>query len=159
MNQRLNEQMIPSRFLSGLCAMCLMVAFALPVEASSPGEEEQPERQGFEVPTAEAVTTKAIRVIYDPETGEIISVPFQEPSEILSIPLAKALTRSTEGLQVFQLTNGGKGVHLDGRFQHVLMVRVNADGSLQTVCTNHSHAAEKFLHGNSAGSDAESRDK
>ena len=158
MNQRLNDQMISSRSLSILGAICLMAAVALPVAASSPGEEEQLDRQASEAPTAEANTTRAMRVIYDPETGEILSVPFRE-SGVLTAPLSKALTRSTEGLQVFQLTNGGTGVHLDGRFQHALMVRVRPDGSLETVCTSHPHAAEKFLHGNSAGSDAESRDK
>jgi len=158
MIQRLHDQMISSRVLSVLCAMCLMAAAALPVAAATPGEEEQPGRRASEAPTAEAVTTKAIRVIYDPETGEIISVPFRETGT-LSVPLAKALTRSTEGLEVFELKNGGKGVHLDGRFQHALMVRVKADGSLEMVCTSHSHAAEKFLHDNPAGPDAEPRDK
>jgi len=158
MNRRLHDQMISSRVLSVLCTMCLMAAAALPVAAATPGEEEQPGRQASEAPTAEAVTAKAIRVIYDPETGEVISVPFRE-TEILSAPLAKALTRTTDGLRVFELSNGGKGVHLDGRFQHALMVRVKPDGSLEFVCTNHSHVAEKFLDGKSAGANAEPRDQ
>ena len=158
MIQRLHDQMISSRVLSVLCAMCLMAAAALPVAAATPGEEEQPGRQASEAPTAEAVTTKAIRVIYDPETGEIISVPFRETGT-LSVPLAKALTRSTEDLQVFELKSGGMGVHLGGRYQHALMVRVKADGSLETFCTNHSHEAEKFLQGKPAGAKSASRDK
>lgn len=158
MNQRLHDQVISSRVLSVLCAMCMMAAAALPVAAATPGEEE-PGRQASETPTAEAVSAKAIRVIYDPETGEIISVPLREPGEILSAPLAKALTRTTEGLQVFELSNGGTGVHLDGRFQHALMVRVRPDGSVETVCTSHSHAAEKFLQAKPTGVDAEPRDK
>jgi len=158
MNQRLNDQMISSRALSILGAICLMAAVALPVAASSPGEEVQPDGQASEAPTAEANTTRAMRVIYDPETGEILSVPFRE-SGVLTAPLSKALTRSTEGLQVFQLTNGGTGVHLDGRFRHVLMVRVKADGSLETMCTNHSHEAEKFLQGKPAGAKSAPQDK
>lgn len=134
MNQRLNDQMISSRALSILGAICLMAAVALPVAASTPGEEEQPDGQASEAPAAEANTTRVMRVIYDPETGEVISVPFRD-TEILSAPLAKALTRSAEGLQVFELANGGKGVYLDGRYRHALMVRVKADGSLETVCT------------------------
>jgi len=158
MNQRLHDQMISSRVLSILCAICLMAAVAVPVAASSPGEEKRPERQASGAPTAEASTTRAIRVIYDPETGEIISVPFQE-TVVLSAPLSKALTRSTEGLQVFELANGGKGVHLDGRFQHALMIRVKADGSLETVCTNHPHEAGDFLHGKTAAVKPAPRDK
>jgi len=159
MNKLFQQKAAAIRNLSVLSAVCLMAALALPAAAASPGEEERPELRAPEAGSAEPVTTKTMRVIYDPETGEIISVPFREPSEILSIPLAKALTRSAEGLRVFELANGGKGVHLDGRFQHALMVRVKPDGSLETVCTSHSHAAEKFLHGNSAVADAESRDK
>jgi len=159
MNPKLHEQMTSSSVLLVLLALFLMAAAALPVAASSSGEKEQPEQQVPEASAEDVVTTKAIRVIYDPETGEIISVPFREPSEILSIPLAKALTRSTEGLHVFELSNGGKGVHLDGRFQHALMVRVKPDGSIETVCTSHSHAAEKFLQAKPTGVDAEPRDK
>jgi YbbR domain-containing protein len=158
MNQRILQQIFSSRVVSVLFAICLMAAVALPVAVSSTSEKEQPERQASEAPTAEAVTTKAIRVIYDPETGEIISVPLRG-TKVLSAPLAKALTRSTEGLQVFDLANGGKGVHLDGRFQHALMVRVRPDGSIETVCTSHSHAAEKFLQAKPTGVDAEPRDK
>ena len=158
MNQRLNDQMISSRALSILGAICLMAAVALPVAASSPGEEVQPDRQASEAPTAEASTTRAMRVIYDPETGEVISVPFRD-TEILSAPLAKALTRSAEGLQVFELANGGKGVYLDGRYRHALMVRVKADGSLETVCTNHPHEAEDFLRGKTAAAKPAPRDK
>ena len=152
------EKVTTIRNLSVLCAASLMMATALPVAASSPDEEEGRKRQESEVGSSETVTTKTIRVIYDPESGEIISVPFQE-SGVLSAPLANALTRSTEGLQVFKLSNGGKGVYLDGRFQHALMVQVRPDGSLETICTSHSHAAEEFLKARSAETNEERRDK
>jgi hypothetical protein len=130
MIQRLPELMTSSRVLLVLFALCLMAAVAWPVAASSPGEEELPGRQAPEASTEGAVTSKTMRVIYDPETGAIISVPFRE-TEGLSVPLS----------------------------QHVLMVRVKPDGSLETVCTNHSHAAEKFLRGTSDGADAQPRDR
>ena len=158
MNQRLHEQTSSSRLLLTLCAICLMAAVAVPVAASSPGEEGKPETRAPRASAEAAVTPKTMRVIYDPETGEIVSVPVSE-TEALSEPLASALTRSTEGLQVFQLTHGGTGVFLGGRFQHALMVRVKADGSLETVCTNHSHEAEKFLQGKQAGAKSAPQDK
>jgi hypothetical protein len=127
-------------------AVCLTVAVALPAASSPPDEDGAPVPQALK--GDEAAANKKIRVIYDPNAGEIRSVPVRD-DVVLSAPLTKALTHSTEGLQVFDLANGGKGVHLDGRFQHVLMVRVKPDGSLETVCTNHSHAAEKFLRGTS----------
>lgn len=158
MNLRLNELMISSRVVPILLAICLMAVVALPVAASPPDEKEQPEQPAPAVPTADPVTTNAVRVVYEPESGEIISVPIRG-TEILSDPLAKALTRTTEDLRVFELSNDGKGVYLDGRFQHALMVRVKPDGSLETVCTSHSHAAEKFLQAKPTGVDAEPRDK
>lgn len=158
MTQRFFDQMTPSHVLPTLVAVCLMAAMASPVAASSPGDKEPTERQAHEAFAEDAFTTKKIRVIYDPETGEIISVPLRE-NEVLSAPLAKALIRSAEGLPVFELANGGTGVHLDGRFQHALMVRVKSDGSIETVCTSHSHAAEKFLKRTSAGADVEPRDQ
>ena len=158
MNQRLHAQVNTPLTIRTLCVAFLMAAFAVPAAATSPGENGEPKRQASEAAGAESVATKAIRVVVDPETGEIISVPFRE-TDVLSAPLAKALTRSGEGLEVFELSNGGKGVHLDGRFQHVLMVRVNPDGSLETVCTNHSHEAGDFLHGKTAGPNTKPRDK
>ena len=158
MNTQFREKITSIRILSVLCAVCLMATLALPSAASSPADEEGPKRQAPEVGSADPVVTKAMRVIYDPETGEILSVPIRD-TEVLSSRLAKALTRSTEGLQVFELSNGGTGVHLDGRFQHALMVRVKADGSLETMCTNHSHEAEKFLQGKPAGAKSAPQDK
>ena len=158
MRQRSDQTMIFRRIFQVVLTACWMAAFAVPVAATSPDEKGEPKRQVPEEASVESVPPNAIRVIVDPETGEIISVPFRE-TEVLSAPLAKALTRSIEGLRVFELENGGKGVHLDGRFQHALVVRVKPDGSLETVCTNHLHAAEKFLQGKSAGADAAPRDK
>jgi hypothetical protein len=158
MNMQFREKITSVRILSVLCAVCLMATLALPSAASSPADEEGPKRQAPEVGSADPVVTKAMRVIYDPETGEILSVPVRV-TEVLSSRLAKALTRSTEGLQVFELSNGGNGVHLDGRFQHALMVRVRPDGSLETVCTSHSRAAEAFLKAKSGGANTDPRDK
>lgn len=158
MNNRLHGKMNSYCNLPILCAVCLMVAFVAPVAGVSPDEEGEPKLQASEAASAETVATKVVRVVYDPETGEIISVPLRG-NEVLSAPLAKALTRSTEGLQVFELKSGGMGVHLGGRYQHALMVRVKADGSLETVCTNHSHEAEKFLQGKPAGAKSAPQDK
>jgi hypothetical protein len=155
---QLLEKVTTIRSLSVLFAACLMAVLALPVTAGSPKDEEVPERRAPEIGNAEPVTIRAMRVIYDQETGDIISVPIRETG-FLSAPLAKALTRSAEGLQVFELENGGMGVHLGGRFQHVLMVRVRPDGSFETVCTNHEHVAEKFMRGDPEVVAAEPRDK
>jgi len=154
----IREKVVTIRNLSVLCVVCLMATLALPSAASSPADEEGPKRQAPEGGSADRVVTKAMRVIYDSETGEILSVPIRD-TEVLSSRLAKALTRSAEGLQVFELESGGTGVHLDGSYQHALMVRMKPDGSIETVCTNHSHEAEQFLKGKTAEAKPTPRDK
>ena len=153
------ENFMTTRYLSTLCAGCFMVVFVVPSAASSPLEKEGSKQQVAEFDHAEPIITRSMRVIFDPETGEIISIPFRGSGETLPAPLSKALTRSTEGLQVFGLEAGGGGVHLDGRYQHVLMVRVKPDGSFETFCTNHPHEAENFLKGTAAGTKPASRNK
>lgn len=135
--------------------VCLMVAPAGPATASQPGEEEGPDGKTLEMTNEEGAAATTMRVFVDPETGEISSLPLDG----LSAPLTKALSRSAEGLRVFELPNGGKGVHLDGRFQHALMVRMNPDGSFETVCTIHTHEAGEFLHGKATVAAPEPRDK
>ena len=154
----IREKITSIRYLPVLFVVCVIAACAVPAGAVSPDEEAGPRRQTPDVRSAEPVTTKAMRVMYDPETGEFISVPFRE-TDVLSAPIAKALTRSAEGLQVFELESGGTGVHLDGSYQHALMVRMKPDGSIETVCTNHSHEAEQFLKGKTAEAKPTPRDK
>ena len=164
MIQRNDERLTTHRILQGLCFVWFVVALATPVAASSPDEKAEPMRQAPEAASTEAATgppvaaAAVMKVSVDGETGEIRLIPPREPA-VLSAPLATALSRSTEGLRVFELSNGGKGVHLQGRFQHVLMVRVKPDGSFETICTNHPHEAEVLASGESAGGDAEPRDR
>ena len=149
------------RILSAIriaAAVLWIVSSVQAIGASSPEDPKEAAKQGVEERAAERAGTKTIRVIYDPETGEVVSVPVREPG-ILSEALARALTRSAEGLRVFELENGGKGVHLGGRYQHAYMVRIGPDGSLETYCTEHSHGSEKFLKSRSSGVTPEPRNK
>jgi hypothetical protein len=156
--------MTRSSILPVLCAAILTAALTAPVAASSPGEKEGPERQVPDAVDAEAVEPSAVadnglRVVVDPETGEIVARLPRQKTDALSAPLGNALNRSTEGLRVFNLANGGRGVHLQGRFQHALVVRMKADGSFETVCVNHSDEAEKILKRRSAAADSQPLDK
>ncbi len=63
----------------------------------------------------------------------------------LSAPIMKALDRSTVGLRVFDLDNGGTGVDLDGRFLHVMGVTAHPEGTFETWCVDNPQAAEKLL--------------
>jgi len=147
-----------------LCAVCVTAVLTAPVDASPPGEEKEFERQVSEAESAvvagpSVVAEGGMRVIVDPETGEIVAEQPRQETDALSAPLANALNRSTEGLQVFELANGGRGMHLEGRFQHALVARVKTDGSLEIVCVNHAHEAEALLKRRSAEADPQPLDK
>jgi hypothetical protein len=165
MNWRSHLTTITSRLLSAVAVACLLAVFAAPVAATSPRDGKRPERRVPEAdsPDAAVRSSDAPAVLrktsIDPETGEITATVRRLPGEALSAPLANALSRSTEGLRVFTLANGGHGVDLAGRFQHVLVVRMKADGSLETACVNHPHEAEHLLHGGSAAGKTEPKDR
>jgi hypothetical protein len=131
-----------------LFAAVAAVAFAVvPAAASHPedGQRQTPAAAGDESIESGAVIRDGVRVVIDPETGEIVARSPRIGKGALSDQLANALSRSTEGLEVFDLANDGKGFALDSRFQHVFMVRLRPDGSFEMVCVNHQHQAEKFL--------------
>ena len=118
------------------------------------------EAENTDLDTEYFVTEAAVtKISVDRETGEMTVVRPGERTRVLSAPLAAALSRSTEGLRVFEISGGGKGVHLEGRFQHVLIVRMKPDGSLQTVCSNRRHEAENHDHNKPVGGDTEPRDR
>lgn len=147
-----------------LCTVVLTVALTAPAAASSPDEEKMPSPRAPKASSAEAAEASVVadggmRFVFDPETGEMVAEQPLQMTNALSVPLANALNRSTEGLRVFELTNGGRGVHLDGRFQHALVVRMKADGSFETVCVNHSHEAEAILKRGSTPADRQLLDK
>ena len=142
------------RFLPYFLAAACCVT---PLSAASPPEEEGPDRPASETPSAE-VGLVGMRIVVDPKTGEIASIRTHE-SRVLSEALARALNRSAEGLEVFDLRSGGKGVHLGRRFQHVMTVKVKTDGTFELECVDNVVKAQEILHGKAAGSDDASRDR
>lgn len=86
-----------------------------------------------------------LRTATDDESDRVVPAEAHEESGRLSGAIMKALSRSTDGLRVFDLENGGSGVDLDGGFRHVFMVQVRADGSFETSCVDHVQALEKLM--------------
>lgn len=143
-----------------LCVAFVTAALAASVAAPSENERDrQLEAQRTERVEISPANLERSKVAVDPETGEVVSLLSEKKIEALSAPLANALHRSIEGLQVFELTNGGRGMHLEGRFQHALVARVKEDGSLEIVCVNHSHEAEALLKRRSAEIDLQPLDR
>ena len=158
MSHRFRDRRILSTAIRIAATVLWIVSTAHVVAASSPDASEEGVEQGVESSTAQRTGIRAIRVVYDPDTGRYFSVPIRK-IPVLSAPVSRGLVRSAEGLRVFELENGGKGVHLDGRYQHAFMVRVKPDGSLETLCTDHSHGAEAFLKAGARDTRPEPRDK
>lgn len=138
-----------------LPALLTAVCMAAPLAAAP-----SPEGEGAERPTPRAASAEigvsGLRIVVDPSTGEIVSAQARE-SHVLSQALEHALSRSTQGLEVFEIPTGGMGVHLDGRFQHVMMVKVKADGSFDIECVDSVREAKAVLRGKEPGSDDDSR--
>jgi hypothetical protein len=147
MTQSTSTRNSHSLALSALVAVAVVALAVGPAAAAHPDEDQQQTQSvaGVGAKESGAVIRDGVRVVIDPETGEIVSRSLRTGKESLSDQLATALSRSTEGLETFDLANGGQGVHLDGRFQHVFMVRIKPDGSFETVCVNHQQQAEKVL--------------
>jgi hypothetical protein len=128
-----------------------------PLLAASPPEEGEPGRPASEA-TSDEVGLSGIRIVVDPKTGEIVSIRTRE-NRALSEALARALSRSAEGLEVFDVSGGGKGVHLGGRFQHVMTAKVKKDGSVELGCVDSALKAKDVLYRKAAASDDASRDR
>jgi hypothetical protein len=145
-----------------LCAAFLTTALTASVATSSPREDElerQAEAQRTESVEASPRGLESSTDGVDPETAEGSALRDRQKSDALSAPLANALNRSIEGLRPFELKNGGRGIHLEGRFQHALVARVKEDGSLEIVCINHPHEAEALLKRRSTPADPQLLDK
>lgn len=141
---------IRCRILPGLLAAACSVA---PLAAASSPGGESPER-----PATAEVGVSGTKIAVDPETGDVVSTEAGE-SRALSEALEHALSRSAGGLEVFELPAGGSGVHLEGRFQHVMMVKVKRDGSFELECVDSVGKAQKVLHPKTVESDHVSRVK
>ncbi len=134
-----------------LCATCVAASLA----AVPTPEEDEPDRTVTEAASVQSGTS-GLRVVIDPKTGEIASAQARERS-VLSEALAHALSRSTDDLEVFELPSGGVGVHLEGRFQHVVTIKVQVDGSFELECVDSARKANKALGIHTAGPNDASR--
>ncbi len=133
-----------------IAALALLAASAVAAQAPPEQPEVSPELAAdaptFEAPTVEAPAPSGLRAFVDPETGELTSTPTREQVEALSqemsAHLAAALSRSSDGLEPFELLAGGRGVNLKGRFQSALVVRRLESGGFELVCRDDPPGAE-----------------
>lgn len=96
-------------------------------------------------PTPGSVASAGLRIYVDPDTGEIVAAPTPAQRAALRSAIARftgagslpeaARNESGEALAPFSIP-GGVGLYLEGRFRSSLLVRVDAAGDLQAVCTD-----------------------
>ena len=80
----------------------------------------------------------------DTQTGQIKPLTPQEAQK-LAEGLAPMLDRSTDGLTAVRHSDGSTSMDLQGRFQDVVVARINSDGTVEQSCVNNPEAAGKFF--------------
>jgi hypothetical protein len=89
-----------------------------------------------------------LRAALDPETGELAvgaDAMRLQADKAVDARLRESLSRSDEGLTAVRHPAGHVGVNLEGRFMSMSLARVDADGTVETICTHDADAAEAFL--------------
>ena len=80
----------------------------------------------------------------DQETGQLKPLSPQEAQKIAE-SLKGMLNKSTEGLVEVKNPDGSVSMDLQGRFQNVTLARTNADGTIETECTDEPGQAAQFF--------------
>lgn len=106
----------------------MLLACAVTVVALSPSFTHE------SAASVSAPGSSAMRVYLDPETGEVTSTPTADATFEIEAALDNALRHDTEGLAQVSHTGGAVSINLDGRYNDVMVVRVDANGK-QEFCT------------------------
>lgn len=89
-----------------------------------------------------SAATAAMRVHVDPETGELVPAVGNEAARLRA---GMAPSHSVKGLQVITRPNGGRSVHLEGRFMESYVATVDPTGRMQFDCVPEGQG-ERFIH-------------
>jgi hypothetical protein len=104
--------------------------------------------------TAAAAPAAGLRAFIDPATGKFTTTPTRAQIDRLALEARSAtLSRSVSGLRPFELSRGGRGLNLQGRFQTALRVVRGADGRLYQTCGDPAHDHTTNPHHESASSE------
>ena len=111
-------------------ALLAVVLLAVPGAWAGEGDSHNETTQ----PTAEAAAPAAqhLRVVVDPETGKIVSVPQGQPGSrlVISQMMLRRMDSSVDDLEVETAPLGAKKVDLKRRFFSPLVAVVGTDGRL-----------------------------
>ena len=96
-------------------------------------------------PVIQEPQSAGLEVVIDPATGQIVDNPTDLQLERVSEGITLERRRSPWELREFFLSNGGRGVYLDGWADHSLTVEITPDGDMQLGCASgDEHSIEPF---------------
>jgi hypothetical protein len=99
-------------------------------------------------PEARSVVMDALRAFEaDKKAGKFATVADEKLARREVLKRAFQQNRSDEGLKAKAGAAGSTIVNSDGRFEFVMLSRVEADGSVSTACVTDWRGAEAFLDG------------
>ena len=90
------------------------------------------------------MTESGLVIMLDRETGETRPLTGAEAQK-LADGLKKLVNQSTEGLVQVRQADGTVSMDLQGRFQNVLLARIEANGALVQGCVDSIEAASAFF--------------
>ncbi len=82
------------------------------------------------------------QVAVDPQSGKIRKPTVEEIQQLIS---GMKMNDSVEGLSPKIIGNSTVAVDLEGRFESVMIAKINPDGTLSKACVVSAKDAEKFL--------------
>ena len=93
-------------------------------------------------PDDAAVGSSGQTVAVDANTGKLRE---PTPEEIQQLISGMKYNDSTEGLTAKRVGNGSLVMDLEGRFENVMLVKINPDGSFSKACVTSPKQAEDFF--------------
>lgn len=70
-----------------------------------------------------------------------------QPQQNSAEKLERALDRTGEHVTLTELPDGTIKIELNDTFQHVALARINEQGEIETLCTEHAHGVHRFMQG------------
>jgi len=147
-----------------ICALLVLIAAAAmvlprnPSSKSKPGTDSGPASAATHVAASDAAKTvtastppqpapaeAGMMAYIDPETGDLTTGPAPTSELELDLDTQNALRHDDLGLEVKTRADGSKVMNLQGRYQHVSVIHIDANG-VKTVCTDNEKAAEHNLN-------------
>jgi hypothetical protein len=83
-------------------------------------------------------------IVVDRQTGQTRPLTPDE-ARTLAEGIKQLVNQSTDGLVQVRHADGGVSMDLQGRFQNVLLVKKEADGSISEACVDNPDAAAAFF--------------